>query len=53
MKAIVKAPFFDGKGLHRVGDVVEVDKVSPLVEVIDEPVKKEEKPKTTKKTSKK
>lgn len=52
MKAIVKAPYFDGKGLHKVGEVVEVDKISPLVEAIDEPVK-EEKPKTTKKTTKK
>lgn len=52
MKAIVKSPYFDGKGLHQIGDVVDVDKISPLVEAIDEPVK-EEKPKTTKKTSKK
>lgn len=52
MKATVKAPYFDGKGLHEVGDVVDVDELSPLVEAIDEPVKEEPK-KTTKKTSKK
>lgn len=52
MKAKVKRPYFDAKGLHKIGEVVDVEKLSPLVEAIDEPVK-ETKPKTTRKTTKK
>ena len=39
MKAIVKRPYFDNSGLHKVGDVVEVDKASDLVDVIAEETK--------------
>lgn len=29
MKAKVKKPYFDNKGLHRVGDVVDVKTIDP------------------------
>lgn len=61
MKAIVKAPFYDDKGLHRIGDVIETAVLDPFlmeemanvkktesVEVVEE-IKK----KATKKTIKK
>lgn len=47
MKVTIKKVFFDEKGLHRVGDIEEVDKFNPdLMEKIED----EEKPK--KKTTK-
>ena len=37
MKIIVKAPFFDERGIHKKGEVVEVDKVRPeYMELIEE-----------------
>ena len=34
MKAIVKRPYFDDLGLHKIGDEVEVAAITPLVEVV-------------------
>lgn len=36
MRAIVKRPYFDDLGLHKVGEVVEVECVSDLVELAEE-----------------
>lgn len=37
MKIIVKAPFFDERGIHKKGEVVEVDKFRPeYMELIEE-----------------
>ena len=58
MKARVKRPYFDGAGLHKIGDIVDVKEISPLVEAIGEPKKEvdepqqAEKPKTKKSTKK-
>lgn len=41
MKVTVKRVFFDDKGLHRIGDVIETDSLNP--DLMDE--FKEEKPK--------
>lgn len=60
MKAKVKIAYFDNSGLHKIGDVVEVDKLSNLVEPIvvkgepekpskAEPTETEEKAKVVKK----
>lgn len=66
MKAVVKVAYFDGSGLHKAGEVVEVKKLTPYltalkpekVEKVEEPteetVEASEKPnKATKKTTKK
>ena len=36
MRAIVKRPYFDDLGLHKVGEVVEVECASDLVELAEE-----------------
>ena len=36
MRAIVKRPYFDDLGLHKPGEVVEVECVSDLVELAEE-----------------
>lgn len=37
MKIIVKAPFFDNRGIHKKGEIVEVDKFRPeYMELIEE-----------------
>lgn len=37
MKIIVKAPFFDERGIHKKGEIVEVDKFRPeYMELIEE-----------------
>ena len=37
MKVLVKAPFFDEKGIHKKGDVVDVEKFRPeYMELIEE-----------------
>ena len=46
MRAIVKRPYFDNSGLHKVGDEVEVEQANDLVDVIAEETK--EKPKAEK-----
>ena len=43
MRAIVKRPYFDNSGLHKAGEVVEVEVASDLVEIIAEENKKEPK----------
>lgn len=63
MKAVVKVAYFDGSGLHKAGEVVEVKKLTPYLtalkpEKVEEPteetVEASEKPKkATKKTTKK
>lgn len=48
MKVTIKKVFFDEKGLHRIGEIEEVDKFNPdLMEKIEEekPKKKAEKEK--------
>jgi len=45
MKAIVKMPFFDEKGLHKIGDEVTVKEISYLVEPKPEAPKKGKKEK--------
>lgn len=35
MRAIVKRPYFDDLGLHKVGEVVEVEQASDLVEITE------------------
>ena len=42
MKIMVKAPFFDARGIHKKGEIVDVDKFNPeYMELIEE--KKEKK----------
>lgn len=37
MKIIVKAPFFDERGIHKKGEIVEVDKFKPeYMELLEE-----------------
>lgn len=37
MKVLVKAPFFDERGIHKKGDVVDVEKFRPeYMELIEE-----------------
>ena len=37
MKVLVKAPFFDERGIHKKGEIVEVDKFRPeYMELIEE-----------------
>lgn len=36
MRAIVKRPYFDDLGLHKPGEIVEVECVSDLVELAEE-----------------
>ena len=37
MKVMVKAPFFDERGIHKKGDIVEVNKFKPeYMELIEE-----------------
>ena len=44
MKILVKAPFFDERGIHKKGDVVEVNKFRPeYMELIEDKEKKVEK----------
>ena len=44
MKIKVKAPFFDERGIHKKGDIVEVGKFDPIYhELIDEKTEKVEK----------
>lgn len=44
MKIKVKAPFFDDRGIHKKGDIVEVAKFNPLYhELVDEKTEKVEK----------
>ena len=54
MKARVKIPYYDNLGLHKAGEVVNVEKVSNLVEVIAEDITepKEEPKKPAKKKKK-
>ena len=35
MRAIVKRPYFDDLGLHKVGEVVEVEQASDLVKITE------------------
>ena len=44
MKARVLRPYFDQTGLHKPGEVVEVDQATELVEIIAEETKPEPKP---------
>lgn len=63
MKAVVKVAYFDNSGLHKAGEVVEVEKLNPYLkateekkveEPTEETVEASEKPKkATKKTTKK
>ena len=59
MKVLVKAPFFDERGIHKKGDIVDVNKFKPeymvLIEDKEEKVEKVEKAvkKDTKKTTRK
>lgn len=56
MKVKVKAPFFDERGIHKVGDEVDVKEFNPLYHelIVDEKKVKEEKVETaTKKEPKK
>ena len=48
MKVKVKAPFFDARGIHKVGEVVDVKYFNPLYHelVLDEKKVKEEKVET-------
>lgn len=54
MKARVKIPYYDNLGLHKAGEIVNVEKVSNLVEVIaeDNTEAKEEPKKPAKKKKK-
>ena len=54
MKVKVKAPFFDEKGIHKPGEIVEVKEFRPeLMELVEEKKEKVEKAvaKTPKKTT--
>lgn len=56
MKIKVKAPFFDEKGIHKVGEIVEVSNFRPeYMELVEEKKAKVEKAvaKTPKKTTRK
>lgn len=54
MKVRCKIVFYDGTGLHKPGDVIEVDKLSGLVEPVEEESKVGEVAESsTKKASKK
>lgn len=56
MKVIIKAPFFDGDGLHKSGDVIDVkDFDSAFMEIVAEKKEKIETAvaKTPKKTTRK
>ena len=35
MRAVCKVVFYDGTGLHRPGDIVEVDRLSGFVEPVE------------------
>lgn len=54
MKAILKASLLDNNGIHKKGDIIEVDKIDPFImePAPDEEEPVEEKPKTTKKSKK-
>lgn len=53
MKVKVKSAWLDVNGLHKKGDVLEVEDFNPLLMVaLDDEPKTEEKPKTTKKSKK-
>ena len=44
MKIKVKAPFFDNRGIHKTGEIVEVSKFNPVYhELIEEKAEKVEK----------
>lgn len=44
MKIKVKAPFFDNRGIHKPGEIVEVSKFNPVYhELIEEKAEKVEK----------
>ena len=54
MKVKVKSAWLDKDGIHKKGDVLEVEDFNPLLMIAleDETPKAEEKPKTTKKSKK-
>lgn len=53
MKARVKITYYDNSGLHKAGEIVDVEKVSNLVEVIAEDTDPKEEPKKPAKRKKK
>lgn len=53
MKIKVKAPFFDARGIHKPGDIVEVEEFNPVYHEIAEEEKKTEKVEKAVKTVKK
>jgi len=54
MKVLVKAPFFDERGIHKKGDIVEVNKFRPeYMELIENKEKVEKVEKAVKKDTKK
>ena len=54
MKVLVKAPFFDEKGIHKKGEITEVKKFRPeYMELVEEDNKTEKVEKAVAKTPKK
>ena len=54
MKVLVKAPFFDEKGIHKKGEIADVKKFRPeYMELVEEETKTEKVEKAVAKTPKK